>query len=458
VKKICLVFPRFRYKSGDPPLGLCSVASYVRENCDVEISLLDTTFHPSFEYVLDYLEAKRPDIVGIYISTPMYDNALSIAQIAKQMGMYVVAGGPHATICPDSLIHHVDVVALGEGEETMRQIIQIFPSNDMSKIKGIWYKENAYIRKNPLREPLYNLDSLQFPALDLVDMERYTRHWHYLDSLSPRLKGINVIASRGCSFNCSFCQPALRMLFGNGIRYKSPEYLVREIFYYMENYKVNCFFFHDDALGENKKWSYMFFDILEKENIHITWGCNCRTSGINEQFLRRMYDVGGRCIHLGIESGSQRVLDEIYQKGIRLNRVKEIICIAKKIGLRVGGFFMLGAPGETKSEIFKTIKFAISSSLDEASFSIATPFPGTRLYDMVKNDRKYWVSTNYSDFDYYRMVSYYDTTCPQRKLHYFQRKGLILFYLHPWRWLYVFKQIFSLQGLIKFHNKIRRFF
>jgi len=458
IRKICLVFPRFKYKSGDPPLGLCYIASYLRNRLDVEVSILDTTFHPSFSYVSAYLQAKKPELAGIYFDTLMYNNGKNIARIAKGMGAIVVGGGPHATVCPESIIDDVDIVVIGEGEKTMAELIEALPSDAQSQIKGIWHKNNYHIRKNPSREPISNLDSLEFPALDLVDMNKYFNYWHYLDSVTPRSRGINIIASRGCAFNCSFCQPTLKKIFGDRARYKSPEYLVKEIAHYIDKFKVNKFFFHDDTFGIDRKWAYRFFDILDKEKIKILWGCNSRISGMDEKLMHRMYEVGARSIHFGIESGSQRILNEVYQKGIRLDKVNKIIKTAKKIGIHTGGFFMLGAPTETEEEIGKTIKLAVSSGLSEASFSIVVPFPGTRLYDMVRDNEKYNLSDNYSDFDYYRKVPYSGGNFKAKRLVHFQRKALFLFYLHPRRWIYLLKHFLSLTGIVRLYIKMRRFF
>ena len=138
IKKICLVFPRFKYKSGDPPLGLCSIASYLRKRLDVEVSILDTTFHPSLDYASEYLRAKKPEVVGIYFGTLMYDGGRASARIAKDAGATVIAGGPHATVCPESIIEDVDVVCIGEGEETAYELAKALPSSDLAGIEGIW--------------------------------------------------------------------------------------------------------------------------------------------------------------------------------------------------------------------------------------------------------------------------------------------------------------------------------
>lgn len=194
LKRLCLVFPRFKYKSGDPPLGLCSIASYLRNKFDIEVTILDTTFRPSLDYVTEYLQTVKPEILGIYFITSMYEDGRNIARLAKKIGAIVVGGGPHTTVCPESLIDDIDIVCIGEGEDIMAELIQVLPSGDLSHVKGIWYKNKDHIQKNPSRDFLSDLDSLSFPALDLVDMHQYFRYWHYLDSVTPRSKGINIMA------------------------------------------------------------------------------------------------------------------------------------------------------------------------------------------------------------------------------------------------------------------------
>jgi radical SAM superfamily enzyme YgiQ (UPF0313 family) len=455
IRKLCLVFPRFRHKSGDPPLGICYIASYLRKRLDIQVSILDTTFHPSLDYVSAFLQAEKPEVVGISFTTPMYEDGINIARIAKDMGAIVVAGGPHATVCPESLIKNVDIICIGEAEETMYDLMKVLPSDDCSQVEGIWYHENNTIRKNPPRKLISNLDSLEYPALDLVEINRYLDYWHYLDCIEPGLKGINVIASRGCSYNCTYCQPTLDKIFGKKTRFKSPEYLVNELTHYIDKYKVDKFFLHDDTFAENKEWAHSFFDVLEEQKFKIIWGCNSRID-IDERLIRRMYEVGVRVVHFGIEAGSQRVISKIFHKGIKVDKVKGIINTAKTTGIYCGGYFMLGAPTETEEEINKTIRLAVSSELDEASFSITTPIPGTRLFDKIKNDERYVLSQNFSDFDYYnKNLSYSGGGITSRRLAYLHKKALFLFYLT--RWNYILRHILSMKGIFRLYVKVRRF-
>jgi anaerobic magnesium-protoporphyrin IX monomethyl ester cyclase len=453
---ITLVFPRFRYTPGDPPLGTSIVASHVRSKLDANVSVLDTTFNQSFEYAEKFLESKKPDIVGIYFDTMMYRDGIRVANIAKKLGSFVVAGGPHATILPDTLLDNVDMVVIGEGEHTFAEIIEKFShGTTSSSISGTVLKENGEVIVNSPREKIKNLDDVAFPALDLLEMEKYMNNWHLLDSVNVKIRGTNVMASRGCPFNCAFCQPTLREMFGNIVRYRSPENVIEEIKIIKKNYNINGLFLHDDTLTANKKWITDFCSLLENENLNLLWGCNTRANTIDEDMMKMMKKTGMRVLHIGAESGSQRILDEVYHKGIKLEDVRRTVDTAKGLGIKTMCFFMIGAPTETKDEIEETIKFACSLNTNEITATITTPLPKTHLYNMMKD--KYKISDNYSDFDYYSNRVFEDENLTFEMLKRLQKKLLFKFYTSPKRWPYIYRHMTSVKGCKKMISKIRRF-
>lgn len=452
--KVILVFPRFKYRSGDPPLGIAYVASYLREHVkDVELSILDTTFNPSFENVKSVLEREKPDIVGIYFDTIMFNDGMKVVNLAKELGIFVVAGGPHATVMPESLIDKIDAVVIGEGEITFKEIVENYPN--LQTVKGIWYRKDGEIFKNPSREPTENLEELPYPARDLLLMENYIKNWHLLDSVDPRLTGTNIVASRGCPFNCSFCQPTLRMLFGNRVRRRPVEDVVREMRDLKEKYDVKGIFFHDDTFTSNREWVIEFCNMVKQEKLDVLWGCNSRVNTLDAELMEIMHSAGCRDFHIGVESGSQRILNEIYNKGIKLKDVRRIMTIARCSGIHTLSFFMIGAPTETEKEIEETIKFACSLDTDEISVSITTPLPKTHLYDIV--NQNYKISENFGDFDYYSSRAFEDENLSFKRLKYLQRKALLMFYLNPKHSAYLLKHLSSLRGINKMITKVRRF-
>jgi len=440
--KVCLVFPRFRYVTGDPPLGLAYIAAYIRQKADVFI--IDTTFHPSLNLVRDNLKRIKPEIVGIYSDTIMYNDAVKVAGIAREQGSVVVMGGPHASVMPETFLGIANIVVAGEGEIAMWKIVKDYPSLKLNHTSHIWH---GFIYPQ--------LDYLTPPARDLLPMKRYIDNWYYLDSVSTSLRGTNLVASRGCSFQCTFCQPGLRKIFGERVRERTPENVIDEIEQLISEYNIESIFFHDDTFTLRRKWVFKLCDLMEKRTPKLLWACNTRADTIDEELMVRMRQAGLRCIHLGIESGSQRILDKVYHKGITLQQVRKVCDMARKYRVSVLGFFMLGAPGEKVEEAEGTIRLARSLPIQEATFSITCPLPGTQLYDNMLQEHR--LSGDFSDYNYYSRRPFDDGVLNFRKLKRLQKKALLTFYLHPRRWGYIFKHLSSPSGIRKVVTKVRRF-
>ena len=456
--KVSLVFPRFEYKSGDPPLGITYIASYLRENTKADVNILDATFHQSHERIRSSIERDKPDIVGIFTDTIMFSDAMKVAEYAKDSKAFIVMGGPHVTVLPETVIDHVDVAVIGEGEYTFTEIVKRFKSDSLDSIEGVWLKKNGSIKKNSRRSSKNGtLDAFPFPALDLLEMDKYTESWNYLDCVDTGFKGTTMITSRGCPYRCTYCQPTLDNVFGKKLLHRSPGNVVEEMKVLERRYGIDGIFFHDDTLTVDKKWLAEFCHILEKEKLGLLWGCNSRINTVNGETMKMMYRAGLRNIHFGIESGVQRVLDDVYRKAIKLEDIKGVVHEARRTGIHTLGFFMLGAPSETIEEIEATIRLSRSLELDEATFNITTPLIGTYLYERVKGDNKYTISENYADFNYYRKRAFEGDGLTYRKLRYYQKKALLLFYTHPKRWKYVIMHLVSIKGLMKLFSKIRRF-
>jgi radical SAM superfamily enzyme YgiQ (UPF0313 family) len=286
-------------------------------------------------------------------------------------------------------------------------------------------------------------------------MDKYLRSWYYLDSISPNLRGTNLVAGRGCPYQCSFCYPGLSKIFGHNIRTRSPENVISEIKLLIAQYEIKTLFFHDDTFTLNRNWVFKLCTLIEKETPGLLWACNTRANTIDEELMSRMRQAGLRCIHLGIESGSQRILDEVYHKGITLKQVHDVCNMAKRNKVSVLGFFMLGAPGETLKEVEKTIKLARDLPIQEATFSITCPLPGTYLYETMAQEHR--LSEDFADYNYYSRRPFDDGVLNFSKLKSMQRKALITFYLQPRRWGYIWKHLSSLSGIRKALTKARRF-
>jgi len=462
MKKITLILPRFKYPSGDFSLGLAYIGSYLKSNIkDLEISLIDATYHPTFKYVKEQLKKNKPDIVGIYADTLMFEDAIKVAKICKELKINVILGGPHPTIIPESSIEikEVDAICIGEGEITFKEYVEEFyKKKDFKKVSGIWFKKNKKIIKNKPGKIIDNLDKIPFPAIELYNIEDYIQNFIQLDSYKSNLRGLGIIASRGCPFQCSYCQPTLKCIFGAKLRIRNPRNVVDEIKIIKKKYNLDAIYFQDDTLTAFKKWMNEFCEILIKEKVNVMWACNTRADTYDIEMLKLMKKAGLVKLKVGIEAITDRIRNGIYKKNVSREQIDNLIRDANKEGIQVAGFFMLGAPTETIKEIKDTIRFAVKSDLMEANFSITTPLPKTTLWDLAK-EKGWKMPKKFSDYDYYKAIrpSMAKEDIKKEQLERLRKIAVLLFFLHPKRSIKIILSLFTSTGIKRLLLKLKRF-
>ncbi len=396
-----LVFPRFKYASGQPPLGVASLYGYIRRHRPQDrVDVFDATFatngHDDFERLV---VRETYDVVGFSLMCTMLDD---LARMVKVVRMYqpealVVCGGPHATVASELLLRRrvADVVVLGEGEQSLAELLE--NAGDPEGIGGLAYMRKGRITCGPVRQPVGNLDSLGTPDRSAFDMASYVRLWNSMDCVDTQLRGTSIIASRGCPYQCSYCQPTMERIFGRRVRMRSPQAIVAELHALKRDYGIEAFMFEDDTLMMSREWVIGICDALETAELGLVWCCNTRADLCSGDLLRRMRAAGLRKINIGIESASQSLLDEVFQKRITLDDVHRAVLTAKKEGLCVQGYFMLGHPSETDVDILATILLARQLDIDDATFSVTTPLLGTHLFQREREI----VATEDGNADYY---------------------------------------------------------
>jgi radical SAM superfamily enzyme YgiQ (UPF0313 family) len=387
--RITLVNPGFGQIFKLPPLGLLYIASVLRE-AGHEVNLVDTVFINTWQQFESSLALTNPEVVGITCMTPTVNSALRIAELAKsKYSCPVILGGPHATIMPESVLTdaNVDYVIEGEGEITICELTDALQEGrDISQVAGVFYKEGNTIKRATPREPIGNLDDIPLPARDLAP-NNYFKYG----------RG-TMIASRGCPFNCSFCQPTLRKLFGTKLRLRSPENVVSEMEHLQKSLRIKFIKFDDDTLTVNKKWVYGLCNEIENRKMGVKWACNARVDTIDKEMLRVMKKSGCMKINFGVESGSQQILD-ILNKGITLEQTREAFDLCKQIGLRTHAYLMIGSPGETRETIHATADFIREIKPDDMYISITTPLPMTKLYEDLSRENAI-LAKDWADYDY----------------------------------------------------------
>jgi anaerobic magnesium-protoporphyrin IX monomethyl ester cyclase len=454
--KVALLFPRFRYPSGDYPLGLATLAAYLRAKLPVDVVICDATFDPRLELIEAFLDREKPDYVGIGMSTLMLGEGLEAARMAKARGLRVFVGGPHPTTDPAALmaLDTVDAVVLGEGEESTVALLEQWLAGGSGPVEGCWTKEGDTIHERKRRAGIKDLDTLPLPAWELLDMEAYLAAWGQLDSFRPGLRGVNLMASRGCPYECSFCQPVLDAMFGKKLRARSPGHVVGEIVELHRRFGIEGFWFTDDTFTTNRKWVTEFCRLLKETGLTLFWGCTTRANLIAPELMRTMADVGLRKVGIGMESATEHIREGIYKKGVTAEAIDHTVRVAKEHGVATLLFLMLGAPGETRAEMLATIDMATRLPADEASFSLFVPIPGTDLWRKMI-DEGYEMSSDYTDYDYYARQPF-EGEISRFELRMIQRFAYLRFYGHPLRWRSVMRAASNAQGARSLGRKLLR--
>jgi len=439
-KELLLVYPRLRYPSGDVPLGVLYLASAVRKKLSITPDILDLSFSPNpFEELKRRLSENNYQWVGISAMVTMAKAAREVAQVVKniQPRAKVVLGGPHPTTLPEKCSEGpFDVLALGESEDTLAELVS---KNSGDGVAGVWFKKNGEWVKNPLRAPISDLDQIAFPAFDLIELSRYMRLWFQLDTIGKPVAGTSVLATRGCPYQCSFCQPTLERLFGKKLRKRSPENIVSELAWLKDRFKIQGMVFLDDTLIVDRDWSKELAQKMVAAKLDLVFGCNMRAELVEQELLLALKEAGLRKIYLGIESCTDRVRNEVLNKKISKEQIESAVAVAKKIGLKVQGYFMIGAPGESKSEVKATIGFGRRLNLDDLTINITTPLPGTYLYQKYLGE----IAVAEEKFDYYRRYAFKPGDLSQSWLRRSQVLGYLAFYLRPGKILEQMRCLFS---------------
>jgi len=351
-------------------LKLISEADYTK-NYNTYLHVIEDLNHKLWKEVAGVIAEQAPEIVGITVPTAKYGSALNISKLVKDFNpqIPVVWGGVHPTILPEETIKNknIDIVVRGEGEYTFLELIKNL--GNLDKVLGITYKDEGGIVNNKSRPFIEDLDELPFPARHLVlGNENYY----------PEAFG-SIFASRGCPFNCIFC--ASHKVWTKKVRMRSPENVVNEIKEIKNKFKTNLFRFEDDTFALSKDYVECICNLFKKEKLNIKWKAETRVELVTDGLIKNMRSAGCEELMLGVESGEEETLKRI-KKDITVKQIKEAAKIIKDNKVKLGAYFMIGFPWETKIDIDKTVALMKDINPRIAYLSVATPYPGTELYDI----------------------------------------------------------------------------
>ncbi len=361
--------------------------------------------NPVWKEVRQTIAAARPDVVGITMCTAYAASAFRVAEISKAVhpACPVIVGGPHATVRAEEVLTicpAVDYVVRGEGEITARELIgaiadcglriadssggsvkaeglgdgRAVPQEDhrqaaldaatLEVIDGLSFRTRGAIRHNPLRHKIRDLDGFAPPDRTLM-MNRAT--------YSPEDMGL-IMTSRGCPFSCTFCATDNRQ-----VRYRSIEHVLREIRHVRDTFGTVHFTLKDDSFTVDKKRVAEFCGALAREGLRIGWECNTRVDLVTEEMLRTMKRAGCNSVKVGIESGSERVLERM-NKRITLDQIHAAARLFRKVGIHWTGYFLIGTPGESLEDIRRTLALMYEVRPDFAAIGVYEPFPETVMF------------------------------------------------------------------------------
>lgn len=412
-KRVLLLYPpvskfeRYSSEIGNAggeqiPLGIYYIASFLSQY-DYQVSVVDgEATHLNIPEILKKIKIFNPTYIGISSTTAVFHRALESAKAIKKEfpDKKIILGGPHisSNVLHAMSFQEFDYGVIGEGEAAIKELLDaLIEKKQIDDIKGLTFRnKNKEIIITPKREGIANLDILPFPAYDLInDISIYTPP----PSNYKTLPVINMITSRGCPSQCTFCD---RSVFGEKYRQRSAQNIVNEIKYLKQKYGVREIAFVDDTFMLIKKRIFEIFELLDHENIHFYWTCMSRINIMDYEFLKYIKSKGCWHISFGIESGDENIL-KIIRKNISFEKTEQVIKWCHELGIKTKGFFIIGHPGETLETINKTIKFACKLKLDDIVVTINTPIPGSEQHNEAA---KYGTLdyTDWSQWNYWRPV------------------------------------------------------
>jgi len=422
-----------KFKAGGqtPPTGLALLAAVCREK-NYSVAIIDApAINLNSDQVLDKILELKPKYVGITAVTISLFNAIDIAKLLKEKYPQgkIILGGAHITAAPKETVERFgmffDIAVLGEGELTIIDLLKTLNhKKPLSDVKGIAYPDETgkHLIFTPPREFVEDLDSLPFPAYDLLPdlAKHYSPPVHTVKRFPVAL----LMTSRGCPGLCTFCD---NKVFGRKLRCNSADYVIKLILHLKKTYGIKEIQFRDDNFLVFRKRTIELCEKIIKKKIDIVWSCAGRVDMITPEVLRLMKKAGCWQIWYGVESGSDRILTKI-KKNTSQEKIARAIIETKKAGISPGGFFMIGMPTETEADIKKTIDTLLKLPLDEFHISHLTPFPGSEIYASASQ-------YGYFDNDWKKMSGWKTIFVPKglskKKLVYYSDYAFRKFYFRP---------------------------
>ena len=409
--KVLLINPPVRQRQGpqDIPVGLAMIASITKQEGH-QIAFLDLNANRvPLQVAANEIMIDDYDIIGIGGLSSQYKEIKQILPICRQIhpDALIVAGGGFVTYMPDKMLKlrpEIDIIAIGEAEETWADFLREGSQGDFSKVKGIAFRDkNGKIIFTEPRPLIKDMDTLPYPAYELLDLDKYSENYQFClsEEMLTTKRKIHMITERGCPRQCTFCthngmsrwdqivsvgKEKVRELddefgFQQIARFNSPKFVVKHLKFLTEQYNLGYVFIADENLTANRKRTIELCNLMIEEGIPnlVKWGTAGDAASVDDDVIALMKKAGCTFISFGGESASDKVLKYDIQKGTTRKNNQDAVDIMKRQGMEPVMTFMLGNPNENIDDICETTDFFVQNNLSCDPF-ICTPYPGTKLY------------------------------------------------------------------------------
>lgn len=386
-----------------PPLATIYAAAVMRD-AGYKSVLFDTMFAENAEEVKTALKTHNPKYFVVYDDgfnyltkmclTNMRHAAFEMCNLANENGCKVIVSSSDAADHYEKyLAEGADFVIIGEGEQTLLELINSLEkqeTNNIENISGLAFKKSEEIIVTPKRIVQKELDKLPMPAWDLIDIQKYREAWVKKNGYFS----LNMVTTRGCPYKCNWCA---KPIYGNRYTSRSPQNVVRELKFLIKNFRPDHIWFSDDIFGLKPGWAQEFANLVEQEKLNFKFKIQSRVDLlVKENTVEALARAGCENIWVGAESGSQKILDAM-DKGTQVSQIYEATALMKKHGIKPAFFLQFGYLGETKEDIKSTIKMLLDNMPHDIGISVSYPLPGTKFYENVKAELT--EKTNWTDSD-----------------------------------------------------------
>lgn len=373
------------------PLGLGYLAATLRE-AGHEPFIYDAAIEDvPVSYYIEQAEAtgKPFRLIGITATTPLIGDAWEMAKLAKRYGLTTVLGGPHLTIMPRESLEpphdYVDYVFKGEAEYTFLELVNTLEAGrPVQLLPGLHMRYKGEIVSDFSSPMVEDLDRLPFPAHDLFKIDRYTNLQPLTDGLDPDARSFTILTSRGCPYKCTFCS---KPVTGDTWRGRSVDNVIAEWRWLVKDLGATEIGVTDDIWNLKLDRAKELCRRLIAEGLNTVPWVTVHGMKVNHtdlELFQLMKAAGCKRVGFGVENGDPWMLRNVIRKGQTLDQVRAAFKNAKAAGLQTMGFFIFGMPNETEETMEATIQLALELDPDLANFMLAAPFPGTKMYDMIR--------------------------------------------------------------------------